>query len=973
MDFTALLPFSVWLLDKIADKGFDVIVSKLSKNKSIDTIFKQCVIDTAKKLQKQYPDVLDNSIEDFFIQEKLFNELCKLLFLNQKIDIKVFEEYIDLNALPKSFLSEFIENLKDLLNSKVDFREILANQEIFLILQESSASLNKIARNSSLSLKEIKELRNIVDERLRISDNFNEADFVSLYKNNLLNNLSVLNFIGLGIDPSIKKGKRKNLDKIFIKPLFLVKTLERAYISGEDPFMIEVEREIKYRDIFVNNQHHVILGNPGAGKSLLVKSLICGLIKRDTTITLTQKLQACVPFRIELRQYNKYKKQIGKGIIQYLIYLLENDYGMPSFSQENLIKVLDNNNIILFFDGLDEIFNLTDKINVKNDIENFLNQYPKAYSMITSRIIGYEDVRFDDDKFSETHICSFNEEQISDYVNKWYELEEENEELRNEEIKDFLSKKDNIDKELITNPLFLSLIVILFRNNLKIPESKLEIYQSCTNTLIDKWDANKNLKIDLDDNLLQRKEVIFADLAYWQYNLESLNKSKKITYSLVKQEIAKSLQNRSIADEHNSEQYAELFLDYAEKRSIYFENGFTHKTFWEYYTAYWIYCNVEKKHLIKKRNEIITKNISNPFWFIVLELLFNMIDKDQADCEIMDNILIQQLNNIDSYSFLCYILPNVKNISVKVSQIVYKKAIIAVIESDKFRTYRNEDEIFLQLKKNLIREKQDEIILLAIENLSYGLKSDTFYIFVLELLDSIKYNDSVINFHRRLKHSSTYKNEIEQNAHLFLLDCKININKNKKDLIKDLIICKELFGIDRVFQDSRCYYSIHIQLSIFNQLLQKYFDKNPRSNIIDNLTKDIQRLDKTHGIKITDFITAFLDRKVFIYFAPSIKVLQRLIDLIQENKNSLFSLFYIILIVNILDVIFLKTMGKKDGIDTLNELNISDIVLYNILEKALIESEDQLDIDTLIDYANAKFTNESDILKYLQKEKKRKK
>jgi len=966
IELISLLPFSVWLLDKIADKGFDVIVNKLSKDKNIDEIFKQCIIETAKKLQKKYPDVLDNSIEIFFTEEKLFDELCKLLFLNQKIDIKVFEEYIDINTLPKNFLCEFIKNLKDLLNSKGDFRDILANQEIFLILQESSASLNEIAKNSSLSLKEIKDLRHLLDERLRISNNFNEADFISLYKNNLLNNLSVLNFIGLGIDPSIKKGKRKELSKIFVKPSFITRSQPQELGRG---FMSH-GKKIEYVDLFKDKSNHIILGNPGAGKSILVKYLICGIVKKDKSIPLKNKLHTYLPFRIELRQYNTFKKQAGKGIIHYLMYLLENDYGMPSFSQENLIQILNNNDLILFFDGLDEIFNLSDKINSKNDIENFLNQYPKAYSIITSRIVGYEDVRFDDNKFCETHICSFNEEQISDYVTKWYELEEDNKEVRSEEIADFLYKKNNIDKELITNPLFLSLIVILFRNNLKLPESKLEVYQSCTNTLVDKWDANKNLKIDLDANLLQRKETIFADLAYWQYNIESLRKGRKITFSLVKEEVARSLQSRGIADEYNSYQFAEIFLDYAEKRSIYFENSFTHKTFWEYYTAYWIYSNIEKKHLIKKRNEIITKNISNPFWFIVLELLLNMIDKDQPDNDIIDNIFQKQVENENSHPFLVYILPNIKNISNKTSRLVYEKAIKTILSDNSF--FRHENEIFKQIQNNINREKQDEIILDALLNLSDRLCTDEFYILVLELIGSIKYKESVINFYQYLKTINNYKIAVRQNSHLFLLNSKTEINKSKKEIIDNIILCKELFGIYTIFQDSKCRNSTHIQLSLFNELLQKYFDKTPKANVIDTLTRDIEKLQKNNDIKISDFIIAFLDRKVFIYYAPSTKVLQRLIDLIQENKDDLFTLFYLLLLINLLEVRFLKTQAREDGIEKLNELNI-DIYLKQILEKSLKNNQTQTDLETLLEFANIVFHRDSSAFKFLQSERKRKK
>lgn len=65
--------------------------------------------------------------------------------------------------------------------------------------------------------------------------------------------------------------------------------------------------------------------------------------------------------------------------------------------------------MIIFFDGFDEIFNVSDWIIVKNDIESFCNVFKDVRIVIMFRIIGYEDVSFDLKLFIELKVNDFND------------------------------------------------------------------------------------------------------------------------------------------------------------------------------------------------------------------------------------------------------------------------------------------------------------------------------------------------------------------------------------------------------------------------------------------------------------------------------------------------------------------------------------------------------------------------------------
>ncbi|MEZ5145815.1 MAG: hypothetical protein R2759_01710 [Bacteroidales bacterium] len=648
-----------------------------------------------------------------------------------------------------------------------------------------------------------------------------------------------------------------------------------------------------------------------------------------------KRTSSYIPFRIELKNYLAFKKKEEEIFFKYLCYSLEEEYSVPSILEENLTHVFNNEKSIVFFDGLDEIFNASDKINVKNDIENFHNLFPKIRSIITSRFIGYNEVKLDEHKFCELNIKSFNNNQIEEYVKKWYSLEEEDTETRNLETNDFISKMSNIDNELISNPLLLSLIVILYRNNLKIPESKLEIYQSCTNTLVDKWDASKNLDIKISLSVLQKKEPIFSDLAFWQYELLS-SRNTNITYHQAKKTVSESLVNKKVADEFNSEQLAESFLDYAQKRSIYFDNNFTHKTFLEYYSAYWIYSNIEKKHKVDERNKLIKKYISNPFWFIVLELLLNMIDKDQPDTEIVDAIFEEQSKNTKALPFLIYIVPNITNISNRVSTELYKSGIRFLINSNIIDQKRKD--LFGKIIRNLSSESQIDCFTEAMLSFTKDERSLNYYILINELVFSPRLSAKGVNIQEIVK-TEHYKSTTSKDPYLYQLDFSYNYERDEK-LANELFMKRtveyiDVFGIKELFKMHHSKYD-NFGLGAF---IGYYFYIQLQEKTINSIQKNLMILREK---SLTDIsLLKYIAANGF-YFRPSLKSLNYLCAKIIDNDTSeLDKLFFIIILRQGLSNRFLPIDEDKITIEKLS---------INSKLKALLRKIRKLNISKYNDY-----------------------
>jgi len=884
-----LLSFGSWLTSKIADKGFDEVYKKIS-TADLNKKFYKAVENVSKKLQGKYPEVLGGSIEYFFKKDEVFGELIKLLFRNSRVDSSNISETFDTRTLPKAFIEEFVTELRAELLKDLEFDRILSDNVLFVAVVGIGQDVELIANNSNITKAELNRISKILDER--IGKSFDPNKFLQLYSKNAQNNLSQVNFIGLGIDISIKKN-RKKLNDIFISPI-LVPFQEHSQLGKRINDINEhyYKNKITYSEFLKIGKNLVILGDPGSGKSILVRSTICDILQKSKAVP--EEFHDFIPFRIELRKYLAFKNTYHGTLTSYLTNVLESEYQISNLTTTIVENILFQNKCIVFFDGLDEIFDISDKIATKNDIENFNNSYNDAVVVVTSRIIGYEEARLNEDAFEELIVLQFNDAQVQEYVKKWYEKEEQNKEIRKREVKGFLERKGQIDNELIKNPLLLSLIVIIYRNILKLPESKLEIYQSCTKTLVDKWDASKDLQISLDPAVIRNKEKLFADLAYWQYQHLS-SKSLLITYEKAKATVAQSIQDKlKSSDDLLAEELAENFMAYAQKRSIYFENNFTHKTFLEYYTAYWVYSNLEKKHKVEERNSLISKYIGNSFWFIVLELLFNLIDKDQADTEVIDQIIHRQLqNSVDALPFLLSVLPSLKNIDAGTSIELINFSIDYLVSmkigsSSEHNSERLESKVFNCLKNLLIHSSLKVQIygrLRALEERVKDVEEATkIYTLVMELL----FFGTSQEFDYKISNTRLYTEARLSNMHLFALDIYENgfSVESYMEIVDQFV---SLFGKEQMFVRFNACYDNFILPPIFYFFVRRQLSTISLNSFLNNL-ETFRKL----GIQDEQMLE-FLKMRHQFYF-PEKGDLDKVLSFL-ENCTDTFACKFLLLII----------------------------------------------------------------------------
>lgn len=878
-----------FIMNGVGEKGRDILIAKnnsstgivqckkYKKNLDITTVLKEIIKFSLYSLSDKnlIPDIKNFSYI-LAISTGLSNDATDYIAnFNKKIlkDDKVKNLTIGVIKDYKSIQFNYKEisgSLKNIL-SKLRI-EIVSPIDITVQLKQSNSLVKTFFKTETTLTSE--SFEGIINGK-----NLNVPNFLELYKKGLLNNYSRINFFGLDIpyrprevnlydlfvEPHIHKkesreilkyftqsflkSKNKIVDLIFDKnntEIFSGKITPQVFIrdylvtnNNSDVFLPNDNLKADYydilsfRNIYSSNSNIVILGKPGSGKSSLVKYSICKIIDRDFEVFTEKDLFDKIPFRIEINKYAKQKKEKLVSLVSYLAELIKIEFQLNFINPNNLERLFSNYSTIVFFDGLDEIFDVQERIAVRNDIENFVSNHALVQAIVTSRFESYTEVSLSEDKFEVIEVMDFDDTQINKYVNNWYSLEEKNKQVREREISGCLAELQKVNDELKRIPLFLSLILLIYRNELELPTSKLDLYESCTKTLVETRDK-KEKKLDIQLKI-SNKIATFANLAFWQFEKLSAKNDHLINYNLIKNNIKSYLLKKGeILEDHIAEQAADEFLEFARIRSIYVENNFSHKTFLEYFTAYYIYTNFHQKGDFKGRDALISKYLGQSFWAIVIELLICKIDREQADYEVLDNIIQQQLKNsrLIALNFFVKILPYLKNISPSMVEYIVKNILIHVIDS----INKNTSNFLIELNSNLFQ-------LLKFEKYKTSLKECLYELYKAKVKNVDKINYSIFYKENILlsKNQAELFEECEaptnvvENPYLFILKNYSSIYDPKEfhSLIENFI---SRFGKKSIIESyqSKLGYSLFLGLTEINLIVLLLFNMYDYNSFLKN-------------------------------------------------------------------------------------------------------------------------------------------
>ncbi len=450
--------------------------------------------------------------------------------------------------------------------------------------------------------------------------------------------------------------ERPKLQEIFVALSAAEEVEERDERKPKD--RRERERPIKtIRRVTINEalrEHRslMILGDPGAGKSTLLRylTLVAALSLRapqgrsnpqnteeiassQKTLLAMTEAEPRLPILIRLSSFAR----SGQSFVEYFETYVEKQLHV-SLGKRFFERALEGGQAIVCLDGLDEVSQPAQRIEVRNAITALSARYPRNRFIVSSRVAGYDSASLDKRAFAHHTIVPFGEKEIQSFVEKWYtarEREPEQARTRSANLFNDLKANERLLK-LAENPLMLTIIALVHqRAQGKLPDARVELYDRCADTLIEEWDKWKGLAPeDRARPYYQLRRRLLERAAYWMHIESQEADVAQVSKRALEMKVAEFLvEDKTLnLSEDTAHIEAKQFVALATSRTgilVEREQGavsFIHLTFQEYFAAsdlYWRYRRTPNKLW-----QAIQPHLYESRWLEVILLLLGRLNDD---------------------------------------------------------------------------------------------------------------------------------------------------------------------------------------------------------------------------------------------------------------------------------------------------------------------------------------------------------
>lgn len=364
----------------------------------------------------------------------------------------------------------------------------------------------------------------------------------------------------------------------------------------------------------------VLLGDPGGGKTTAVKFLL-----NEHASDPSGKL----PFLVTLRRYAA-EIPLRWSVAGYIEATLKTLYQIspPNGLVERLLLT---GRAIVIFDGLDELLDTSRRREVSERVEQFSSAYPLTPILVTSRVVGYDQARLDEEQFACYRLGGFDDGKVVEYISKWLSYHDGASRAEARAKAQVFLKESQGAKDLRANPLLLSLMCILYRGAGSLPGDRAGIYTRCAELLFRKWDEQRELYRKLRADYLV--EPALRHLAWWLFTREDT--SAAATEQELASEATKFLHGRGFEGIEEARAAAKEFVEFCRGRMWVFSDAgttaagdrlyaFTHRTFLEYFAAWQLAATSDTPEDLADR--LIT-SIRSSGWEVVGELAIQLKDR----------------------------------------------------------------------------------------------------------------------------------------------------------------------------------------------------------------------------------------------------------------------------------------------------------------------------------------------------------
>jgi formylglycine-generating enzyme required for sulfatase activity/energy-coupling factor transporter ATP-binding protein EcfA2 len=247
----------------------------------------------------------------------------------------------------------------------------------------------------------------------------------------------------------------------------------------------------------------VVLGDPGAGKSTLLKVLALALARQD---------EGPLPILVPLNAYAAALEQKEVSLHDFLVTYFATRQRRLRNLGPLFEAALEKGQAVVLLDGLDEV--QANRAFLVRLVQDFAaEQVPRPGGegeavpgnrlVVTSRIVGYREAPLSGPGWRTYTLVDFGREEIERFADRWT-LAFEAATHGDTELARRAAAKERDDllaaiwaspgiERLASNPLLLTILALIKRQGVTLPQRRVELYELYLHTLINAWNKARSL------------------------------------------------------------------------------------------------------------------------------------------------------------------------------------------------------------------------------------------------------------------------------------------------------------------------------------------------------------------------------------------------------------------------------------------------------------------------------------------------
>jgi hypothetical protein len=339
----------------------------------------------------------------------------------------------------------------------------------------------------------------------------------------------------------------------------------------------------------------VILGGPGSGKTTLLESFSLALAQGAAApFAWARGLPRLVPIFYRIRDLDR-DLETHRTIWDAIRHDCSRRMGL-NLPQDFFPRQMERGALMLLFDGLDEAASPARRNRIVELIETFADHLtPESRAMVTSRPHDYRR-RFEAAAYRHYELCEFDDGEIQTFVQGWRSVHEPDRTKAAEKggrLWTALEGRKDI-LPLARNALLLTMIVRVHFGLGALPDSRLKLYEKCSETLLKYWgEAKEDMPASPMD--FHQKRRFLSQLAFEMQGESAERLAEGVALQIRRGDLARRLE-RFLREggARDTLKLVDAIVDRLHARDAILvqyggdQFGFVHRSFQEYFAAVWM-------------------------------------------------------------------------------------------------------------------------------------------------------------------------------------------------------------------------------------------------------------------------------------------------------------------------------------------------------------------------------------------------